>query len=230
MVITVVLAVLSVTAAIGLTPWLELPLRLGEWQPSHAGAALQLILLLVFVILSLYLPSVQRINALERSHRSFQIGMEDVARAYRIAHAADRSNVFSLAGEFESVRQRMELLRRHPDLDHLEPELLQLAAVMSFQSRELARVYTEEKVDRAKRFLRQRQEEADLMTDRLKLARTVCDELRGWLTDIESEERQNSLQFKRLEMDMKEILPLLGYDIDESRAEGNVVTLPKPVK
>lgn len=228
--IAVFLAIATVAAALGMIPWPTLQLRLGDWQPPHAGMVLQLALLAIFVILSLYLPSIKRINALERSHRSFQIGMEDVARAYRIAHAADRSNVFALSGEFDSIRQRMELLRRHPDLDHLEPELLQLASVMSFQSRDLARVYSDEKVDRARRFLRQRQEEADLLTERLKLARSICDELRGWLTDIESEERQNTLHLKRLEVDLKEVLPLLGYDIDESRSDRNVVTLPKPAK
>ena len=38
-----------------------------------------------------------------------------------------------------------------------------MAAQMSHESRELAEVYSTERVDRARQFLRQRQEEADQM-------------------------------------------------------------------
>ncbi len=67
------------------------------------------------------------------------------------------------------------------------------------------------------------------LTDRLAIARRTCDELKRWLTDIEAEERQAQVQLKRLEADLREILPGLGYAVDfEDRAEGNVVSLPKP--
>ena len=122
-----------------------------------------------------------------------------------------------------------QLLRQHPDFGHLEPELLQLAAQMSHETRELARAYSDVKVARAKSFLQQRQEEVQGLTDRLQIARRTCDDLRRWLTDIESDERQAQLQIRRLEADLKEILPGLGYAFDlEDRPDGNVVTLPKP--
>ena len=44
-----------------------------------------------------------------------------VARAYRHAHAADRAGVFALSSEFDAMRARLEHLRKHPDLSHLEP-------------------------------------------------------------------------------------------------------------
>ena len=97
--------------------------------------------------------------------------------------------------------------------------------------RDLARAYSDEKVGRARAFLTARQSDADLLAERIKLARMTCDELRRWLQDVEAEERQAQTQIKRLEADLKEILPTLGYDFDlEDHREQNVVQLPKPGK
>ena len=157
--------------------------------------------------------------------------MEDVARAYRIAHAADRTGVFALSAEFESMRARFDHLRQHPDLGELEPAMLHLAAEMSFLSRDLARTYSDDKVGRARIFLKQRQEEAHAMADRIAAARRTCDELRRWLADVEAEERTAHHQIRRLEADLKEILPTRGYDFDhEDIAPANVVSLSKPGK
>lgn len=221
----------SVAAAFGLIPWPQVALFFGGQAVPMAGMWLQLGLTLIAVLLLFYLPANARMARLERSHRSFAMGMEDVARAYRVAHAADRAGVFSISAEFDAMRARLEHLRSHPDLAHLEPELLQLAAQMSQETRELARTYSDAKVSRARMFLQQRQEEVQALTDRLTIARRTCDELRRWLTDIEAEERQAQVQLKRLEADLKEILPGLGYDFDHDDArEANVVALPKPAK
>lgn len=229
--LTAGLAVLTIGACFDIFPWIDVPLRLGDWTPSNAGMVLQVLVLLLLVVQCLLLPSLRRIADLEMGHRSFRISLDDVARAYRIAHAADRAGVFALSAEFESIRQRMDVLRRHPDLGDLEPELLELASVMSHQSRDLARIYSEQKVDRARRFLRQRQEEVDALAERLKLARQLVGELRTWLTDVEAEERQAHVQIKRLEADLRELLPALGLELGEpARADGNVVSLPKPLK
>ena len=106
-----------------------------------------------------------------------------------------------------------------------------MAAQMSVETRDLARAYSDEKVNRAKSFLKQRQEEVHALTDRLVLARRTCDELRRWLTDIEADERTAQTELKRLEADLKEILPTLGYAFDlEDHRDANVVALPKPAK
>lgn len=216
-------------AALGWLPWPTLYLSFGALTLPAAGMWVQLGITLLFVILCFFLPANNRMARLERSHRSFAMGVEDVSRAYRMAHAADRAGVFALSSEFDSVRARMEHLRNHPDFGHLEPELLQLAAQMSHETRELARTYSDVKVARAKTFLAQRQEEVQALTDRLVLARRTCDELKRWLTDIDSDERQAQVQLRRLEADLKEILPGLGYDFDlDERPDGNVVSLPKP--
>jgi hypothetical protein len=220
----------SAFAGLGWMPWPTLYLSFGTITVADAGMWMQLGLTLVFITLCFFLPANSRMTRLERSHRSFAMGVEDVSRAYRMAHAADRAGVFSLSSEFDSVRARMEALRKHPDFGHLEPELLQLAAQMSHETRELARAYSDVKVARAKGFLSQRQEEVHQLTDRLAIARTTCDELRRWMTDIDSEERQAQIQLKRLEADLKEILPGLGYSVDlEEKSDANVVNLPKPL-
>lgn len=216
-------------AALGWMPWPTLALSFGPIALPEAGMWLQLGVTLLFVILCFFLPANTRMARLERSHRSFAMGVEDVARAYRMAHAADRAGVFSLSSEFDSIRARMEHVRRHPDFGQLEPELLQLAAQMSHETRELARSYSDVKVARAKGFLAQRQEEVQALTDRLAIARRTCDELKRWLTDIEAEERQAQVQLRRLEADLREVLPGLGYAFDlDDKPDGNVVNLPVP--
>ena len=45
------------------------------------------------------------------------------------------------------------------------------------------------------------------LTNRLAIARRTCDELRRWMGDVRREEMQAQMQLKRLEADLKEILP-----------------------
>src|SRR5690606_8855296 len=128
-------AVWSLLAATGLAPWRGLPATLGA-TPVEAGPAVQLAATALLVGLGLFLPSGARVHALETSARRFHATMWDVARAYQMAHAADRDGVFTLRSEFDSVRERLAWLRRHPDLSSLEPQVLELAAQMSHESRE----------------------------------------------------------------------------------------------
>ena len=226
-IVALVLVAASAAAALGDLPWPDISLSYGGQPIANAGKWAQLALTVLAVALVFYLPANARMARLERSHRSFAVGMQDVAHAYSLAHAADRVGTFALSGEFDAMRARLEHLRSHPDLGHLEPELLQLAAQMSFEARDLARTYSDEKVNRAKMFLKQRQDEVQLLTDRLAAARRTCDELRRWLHDIEAEERTAQTQIRRLDADLKEILPTLGYDFDHSEpSDANVVALP----
>jgi chromosome segregation ATPase len=182
----------------------------------------------VAVGLCFFLPSNTRILRLERSHRDFRLSMADVTEAYRLAHSADRAGVFALSGEFDAMRERLHHLRRHPDLAALEPDLLEVAAQMSLASRDLARTYAEEKVTRAKEFLKARQQEAAAFQDRLTMATYACSELKRWLQDIEADETVAAKQLERLERDLREILPTLGYDFED---QANVVQMPaKPAR
>lgn len=228
-IVSVLLVAACVAAASGMIVWPDLALSIGRIPVPHAGMWAQIGLTILFLLLCFFLPANARMARLERSHRSFQLGMEDVARAYRIAHGADRTGVFALSGEFDAMRARMDHLRNHPDLAHLEPELLQTASQMSYETRELARAYSDEKVARAKVFLKQRQEEVQALTDRLATARHVCDDLRRWANDVDADERVAQVQLRRLAADLREVLPQLGLDLVE-RPDANVVALPKPSK
>jgi len=54
------------------------------------------------------------------------------------------------------VKERTAFLRSHLELNHLEPEDLELAAQMSRVSHDLAETYSDDRGDRAQAFLAQR--------------------------------------------------------------------------
>ncbi|WP_233193038.1 DNA repair protein [Acidimangrovimonas sediminis] len=217
----------SAMAALGQWPWLQFEARFGDTTFAAAGTWAQIGLTAFLVGLCFFLPANGRMMRLERSHRDFRISIDDVTTAYAAAHAADRDGAFALSSEFESMRARMEHLRHHPDLSHLEPELLQLAAEMSHISRDLARVYSDEKVARAKTFLVQRQQEVDSLREKLKLAQYACDELKRWMADIEADETDAARQIARLESDLRDVLPGLGYDFEDVQHPGLPPADPK---
>ena len=219
--IIVALAAVSVAwwaaAMLGWAPWGQVDLGPGSTAPVEPGAAFQSMLTLLLVGLCFFLPTNARVMALERSHREFKVSMSDVTRAYQAVHAADRDGAFELRSEFDSVRDRLSYLRKHPDLRELEPEILELAAQMSHESRELAEVYSGERIERARCFLQQRQEEAQLFQERVQTARSVCNELRRWLEKVEVDEAVARSQLKRLEGDLEELLPSLGLGLSRER-------------
>jgi hypothetical protein len=198
----------SLVAALGLIPWLSLDVGLGDTSVD-AGLVVQLALTLLLFGLCFFIPMNDRVMRLENSHRTFRATMWDVAQAYQAAHAADRDGCFSLKGEFDSVRERLEHLRRHPDLRKLEPEILEIAAQMSHESRDLAEVYSTERVEHARQFLRQRQEEADLMAERVRAASAICHEIKGWLGRVESDEDNAGSELARLEEELEPLLQAL---------------------
>ena len=221
----------TLLSLVGVMPWMSLNLVTDSGDSIHVGVWVQSLGTAVLLGLCAFLPGVHHIQRLERSHRDFKLSMDDVAKAYQISHAADRNGAFALSTEFEDMRDRLDNMRRHPDLGHLEPEILELAAQMSHMTRDLALVYSETKVTRAKEFLRHRQQELDTFNENLSLALTVTQDLQRWQNDVEASELEANRQMDRLEKDLKEILPQLGYEMDEDRAEaaelndGKVVAL-----
>jgi len=224
----------SVLAGLGHLPWPEATLTWNGAPLPQAGMYGTLGLTALLVALLFFLPTSRRMRQLELAHRDFTISMEDVARAYHAAHAADREGAFRLRSEFDSMRERIAHLRTHPELDTLEPALLEVAAQMSFEARELAEIYSDERVARAREFLIQRQGELDAHQDRISTAQKTCDELRRWLREVNVEEQIVDRQLDRLEDDLRELLPLLGFefgDEGEPNRESKVVPLPaKPVR
>lgn len=192
---------------LGLAEWLSLSLTFGETVFEDAGMTVQFAVSVLVFGLMFFLPTNARILALETSHRRFHIGMEDVSRAYRLAHAEDRAGAFNLQSEFDSIRQRMAFLRDHPDLTDLEPSVLEVAAQMSHISRELARIYSEGNVSRARDFLMQRQNEIEEFNSRIDTAKSIASEMRQWTSRIEMEESMAQSQLARLREELAEIMP-----------------------
>lgn len=216
----------TLAAAAGVAPWLTLQARFGDWAVPQAGMALQTGVTALLLALLFFVPAAARIMRLEQSHRDFRISMDDVARAYHHCHTADRAGVFTMSSEFDQVRERLAYLRDHPDLERLEPQVMEVAAQMSQQARHLAEVYSNDKVARARDFLRQRQEEAEMQQDRIVEALHACTEIRKWRQQVELEESVVASQLERLREQLDACLPGLGlglYDTDDA----NIVQLQK---
>ncbi|WP_300550872.1 DNA repair protein [Roseovarius sp.] len=220
------LSALTIAAFLNVAPWLEFNVSFGGVVYENAGKFTQIGLTVLAILLCFYLPANGRIMALENSHRRFSLGMQDVARAYAAAHAADRTGVFQLSSEFDAVRERLAYLRDHPDLGGLEPDLLEVAAQMSHISRELSEVYSDDKVARARAFLTQRQQEVDAFNARLDQAKQISHELRHWAHEVDLEESVASSQLARLRDELRDVLPELGLE-EVRRADGTVIDLSK---
>lgn len=218
-----VLLVATVMAALGQWGWLSLSVQYQGANVEHAGMYAQIAFTALAIGLCFFLPSNRRIMQLETSHRSFSIGMRDVAQAYAAVHAADRQHNFQLSSEFDAVRERLAYLRDHPDLSTLEPALLEVAAQMSHVSTELAQVYSDDKISRARSFLQQRQEEIASFNGRIDQAKAISTEIKQWLHEVELEESVCAAQLERLREEMREILPELGYETIMHRTADDVI-------
>ena len=213
-------------AALGLLPWLSLPMTFGEAPLEttvEAGRWFQIGATVLLVALGFLVPSSLRVMRLEASHRRFAIGMEDVARAYHAAHADDRRGAFRMRSEFDAVRERLAHLREHPELGSLEPDVLEVAAQMSAQSRHLAEIYADDKLDRARRFLEQRQEEVERTRELIAKAHHAARELGRLGEAVELDESAVESQRARLEAELREILPEL--DASREKPAANVVRM-----
>ncbi len=221
----------TILSAFGILPWLSLQAGLSNGATIDAGIYIQIGLTALILMLVFYLPSNARMMALENTHRKFTMNMQDVAGAYQVAHAADRSGAFALASEFDAVKERMAFLRDHPDLQGLEPQVLELAAQMSQISQELAETYGDTKVERARAFLRQRQEEVEQFQQRIEEAQIIQHELRQWTRDIEIEESIAKSQLARLRDELFDLLPELSAQLQsptDDQTPGSVVAMTPP--
>lgn len=226
------LTVCTALAALGQMPWIEIALGYDGQPIENAGMYAQIGLTVLAVGICFFLPSNRRIMRLENSHRSFSVNMTDVARAYAAVHAEDRSRTFQISSEFDSVRERLAYLRDHPDLSTLEPGLLEIAAQMSHISRELATVYSDDKIDRARGFLNQRQQEIEQFNDRLVQAKAISNELKHWLHEVELEESVAAAQLDRLRAEMREIMPELGTErfLNDTKTSADPKVIGIPAK
>ena len=216
----------TIAAAFGALPLIQINMRWDGLTIPNAGMYLQIGLTVLAVGLCFFLPSNRRMIQLENSHREFSIGMDDVSRAYGAVHAADRGDTFRISSEFGSVRERLADLRDHPDLSPLEPAILEVAAQMSHILKELAEVYSDDRISRARGFLEQRQFELQQFNSRLDQAKGVSTDMKHWRHEIELEELVAAAQLDRLRDELKDVLPELGLET-VVRTDNTVVELPK---
>lgn len=226
------MAALTGAALAGMVPWIGLSVVGPSGEAVEAGMWAQIGLTALLLVLAGYLPGHARIRRLEVTSRDFRLGMEDVARAYAHVHQADRDGVFQTSREFDAMRERMEWMRHHPDLAELEHDVLQIAAQMSIESRELAEIYATDKVDRARSFLAQRQREVEDYRERISMAQATVQEMKRWMQAVSVEEGLAEKQLDRLRKDLAEItdaMKLTGHDdgrtvVRMGRRAGEAVT------
>ncbi|WP_298912691.1 DNA repair protein [uncultured Roseobacter sp.] len=204
---SIVVITFSALAAFGVVPWLELPILIDGTLVEDAGFYVQLGVMTLLLSLCFFVPTNRRIMQLESAHHGFSLRMEDIQRAYAAVHAADRKGVFQASSEFDAVKERMLHLRNHPDLGSLEPDILEVAAQMSRISQDLAETYCDERIDRARDFLRQRQAEIETFQDRLEHAKALHADIRQWANRVEMDEAVAQSQLNRLLEGLAELLP-----------------------
>lgn len=199
-------AIVSVSATAlafaGVLPWPSLTILYGTSEIVWFGQALQIGVTLLLVVLAMSLPGIGRVLRLEATHRRFEIDMDDITKAYRAAHMADRAEIFGMQREFDAVRERYRYLKGQPGLNQIDAELLTVAAQMSQQTQELASVYSDEKVARARESLKQRHKDAETLQDRLQNAYASIREIRRMMDDVDIEESTVASQIARLREEM----------------------------
>lgn len=199
------LLVCSGLAFAGVLPWLEISATLGGVPVAWAGPALQIGLTALFLLLAVYVPTSRQVMMLEATHRNFAVSMDDITSAYQAAHLADRKQAFEMQREFDAVRERYEYLKKHPDLPEIDAELLTIAAQMSQQSRDLAKTFSDENVERARESLKQRRRDAEELHQRIQSANAASRDLRREIEDVEYEEGSAASQLMRLREELSEL-------------------------
>lgn len=204
----------TIAAFAGLLPWPDLSVSFGGAEVAQAGMIGQIALTVLALLLVGFLPANGRVRRLELTNRDFHLSMNDVTQAYALVHAADRDGAFQLSREFDTMRDRIDWMRNHPDLADMEHDVLQVAAQMSVESRDIADVYSTEKVDRARSFLRQRQREVEDYRQKISMAQATVQEIKRWMQAVSVEEGLAEQQLDRLQKDLAEVtdaLKLTGH-------------------
>ena len=198
-------AVLATSLSVaGVLPWPEIVLSYAGQPVPWFGMAAQIGLTVLLVLLSLYLPSSRRVLRLEASHRRFEIDMDDITRAYRAAHWADRKEMFDMQREFDAVRERYQHLKSQPELAEMDAELLTIAAQMSEQTRDLASVYSDAKVTRVRDQLVQRRADAQTLETQIQKAHANLRDLKRMMQDVNVEEDKVASQLRTLQDEITE--------------------------
>ena len=185
--VTVITVTYPILAALGMLEWVKIPIIYGGTE-YDIGAHVSIALALVFIALCAIVPSSARVLKLEVSHRDFRITMDDVKESFKQVFEEDRRGIFTLPGEFDGVRERMDTLLADPTLGDHDRNILVLAAQMGQASKELAEAFSEENVQRARESLEHRLQDIKQAEELIEKADTVSQELQGKLQSIQMQE------------------------------------------
>ena len=216
LVVVIVFAIASVLttalSAFGILPWLSLSMGFGETPWPYAGMALQIGLSVLLLSLLAILPASFRVMQLEYAHRRFEIDMDDITRAYRAAHMADRAETFEMQREFDAVRERYRFLKEQPSFDEMDDLLLTIAAQMSEQSREMADRFSDTRLQRLREQLRHRRQEVDALLDRSTTLRQKASKLKTVSDDIQDDEARAIANLMAAQDDVLPRRPVIAGD------------------
>jgi len=165
----------------------------------------------------------QPLKRAELEH-AFRVKMDDVVRAYYAAHAADRSGVFKLTGEFDAMRERMEWLSDHPELQALTPDLRLLGAQMSIVTRDLARRYSDEVVQEVDDLLTHSERDCDQFEEQVNRSLEAQAAIRTRVQKLDLRYATAYSQDSAVTEAIEQELEPLGLKLDKSSGS-NVLTL-----
>lgn len=193
--------------------WPVVNVTLADGTVHNAVVYVGVTLSLIGIVICTLVPGSKRVLKLEQTHRDFRVTMNDVERAYNIVHEKDRDGAFNLPGEFEGVRERFEFLKSKSELQDFEPEILLLAAQMSYHTREVARAFNTESVARAEDFLRQRRYELERGEEQIAVALTVLGRVKREARALALAEQVQDSQISRIVAEITEELTPLGFQV-----------------
>jgi hypothetical protein len=208
-------------AAIALTGAPVPTLVIGSGVNSVFNGVLLTLPALFAAIQLTFVPSAWRVLRLERSHREFRTGMNDIEEAYYRSHSADRAGTYRLTREFDAVMERARHLQSLPDLHGMEPDILILAAQMSYMSRDIAAAFNDEKVAAAKEFISKRLTEAEQFETQIEAFKRTIESIRADASKIHTLETDAGAMLEKLVADWTQ----MQQQLQLAKAETNVVAM-----
>ncbi len=200
-----------------IVPWPVLNVTLSDGSVHNAVPYLGAAISFIGIVMLALVPGSKRVLTLEQTHREFKMTMDDVAGAFYAAFTADRDGIFKIKGEFDAIRARHEYLKSLPNLPSLEPDILLQAAQMSYVSEELARAYGTDAVERARDFLKSRQDEINRFSALLKSEEAELPVIRDLALTLRDQDRMNHETRNRLDEQLRELVAPLGYVKETAR-------------
>ena len=195
----------TIAAALGYLPWPTFSIFFGTSAVPQAGMWVQIALTALCVILLIYLPANVRMSRLERSHRSFEMGMSRVPTASPMPGTVPgfsryRASLTRCApGSITSANT--------PTFRRWSPNCCTWPRKCRCNRASLPAPFPIQKWPARESSCNSVRKMPIPCPNASPVPAQICDELRRCMADIEAEERKNHQQIKRLEADLNEVRP-----------------------